>query len=174
MNEEVLYSARTHPKALFKSALILLCLLLLHIVFWRIWPESFGWDWLDKWGAVLVHGTLAFLMVWYVVVPGLRWWNSLFTLTNKRVKMDWGVIYKHSREIDLTRIASISEERGILDRIFGCGTLNFYDAAAQAQPHTGGVWNESMSNSGVKFKDVPNVKDVRARVEKAKYSALGS
>lgn len=171
MEENVLYVARTHPKVLFRALLVQAALLALHIFLLNVWPASLGWDTADKWGAPITHAFILGLEIWYVFIPTLQWWNSSFILTNKRVKNDWGVLYKQSREIDLARIASISEERGVLDRMFGCGTLNFYDAAAGSQPHTSGPWNRNRSEGGVRFHDVPKVKEVRAMVEKAKYSA---
>lgn len=166
--ETTIFESRTHPKVLFKAAVILLLVTSFQIFLWIVWPESLGWDGLSFWGPIVVHGFLLMVSLWYAAVPALHWWNSRFTLTSKRVRMEWGVLYKHSREIDLRRIASISEERGVLDRMFGCGTLNFYDAAAQAQPTTGGPWNKSISPGGVRFVDVPRAKNVKAMVESAK------
>lgn len=172
MNEETLYTARSHPKILFKAGVILLALFVFQLFMLKVWPENISWDFMDRWGSPIIHLMLIVLEVWYVLVPALQWKNTLFTLTNKRVKNDWGVLYKQSREIDLKRIASISEERGILDRVFKCGTLNFYDAAAAAQPSTSGPWNKQQGDSGVRFHDIPNIKEVREMIEQAKYSAV--
>lgn len=172
--ENTLYTARVHPKVLFKPAVIQLLLLLAHIFFFKIMSTSTGWDFWNSWGNFIVHGLIVSLEIWYVVVPIMQWYSTFYTLTDRRVKANWGVLYKHSREIDLKRIASISEERGILDRIFGCGSLNFYDAAADSQPHTNGAWNKPANVAGVRFHDVPRVKEVREMVEEAKYSAKTS
>jgi hypothetical protein len=63
----------------------------------------------------------------------------------------------------------VSEERGIIDRFFGVGTLNFYDAAAGAQPETSGAWNEQTSSYGVRFRDVPRIRQVRKLIDEARY-----
>lgn len=168
--EKVLYTSRTHPKALARVILIQLILLAFHLLIINFWPDNVSWSWLDKWGEPVLHGLIIILEIWYVVVPFLRWRNDRFTVTTERVRNEWGILYKQSREIDLSRISSISEERGILDRIFGAGTLNFYDAAANAQPNTGGAWNDSKkSNYGIRFTDVPRVKEVRKLIEQARY-----
>jgi len=156
---EILYKARTHPKILFKPLIIQLFLLALHFLAFIFIKTEITWV------QPAVHGIILLLEVWYVVTPILQWWNNVFTITNDRVKNNWGVLYKHSREIRIDRIASISEERGILDRIFGCGTLNFYDAAAPAQPKTSGAWNKRDSNAGIQFKDVARIKHVREIIE---------
>lgn len=162
---EVIYQSRTHPKILFKPALIQVGLFLLHVLTVKFWPEQAS----DlKWKAI-VHGVIVLLEIYYVVVPILKWWNNIYVVTNEKVKNDWGVVYKNSREIALTRISSISEERGLLDRVFRAGTLNFYDAAAVAQPKSA-KWN-AKDNVGVQFSDVPKVKEVRSIIEEAKRNA---
>lgn len=168
--EEILFTTRIHPKILFKPLVIQIGLIFLHYLVFKYVSGDSGWGWFDRWGIITLHGIIVTLEVWYVVTPVLRWWNTIFTLTNVRVKAEWGVLYKQSREIDLDRISSISEERGILDRIFGCGSLNFYDAAADAQPRTSGVWNKPEGMSGVRFHDTPRVKLVRGLAEDAKAS----
>lgn len=150
-----LYKARTHPKMLFKPLIIQIFLLSLHVLTFMFVKTQ------TTWIQPSIHGAIIVLEVWFVVVPVLQWWNNVFTITEERVRNDWGVLYKHSREIKISRIASISEERGILDRIFGCGTLNFYDTAAAAQPKTSGSWNKREQHDGIQFRDVARIKQVR-------------
>lgn len=155
-----------HKKALVPAATVFFFLLFLNVVTWKFWPEDLGYQWIPQ-------GLLIVLNIAGAIVPYLRWKTETFTVTKRSIRNDWGILYKQSREIDLTRIASISEERGILDRIFGCGTLNFYDAAAGAQPNTSGLWNKGDNpQAGVRFHDVPEVKKIRLIVEKAKDHAL--
>lgn len=172
--EKTLYTSRTHPKMLLSALVIQILLLALHFAVWRIWPEDISWAWLDQWGSKIVHGIILALEVWFFVIPVIKWWNTKFTLTTERVRAEWGVLYKHSREISLDRISSISEERGIIDRLFGAGTLNFYDAAAGAQPQTSGAWNERENQYGVRFTDVPRVKQIRRLIEGARYAVEDS
>lgn len=164
----VLLETRTHPKILFKAFVIQIILIIFHVLAVIFWPEQIDWVFAEEWGPWITHGAIFTLELWYVAVPFLQWYNSKFIVTNDRVRSEWGVLYKHSREIKLHRIASISDERGILDRIFGAGTLNFYDAAAPAQPKTSGKWNKHAQNVGIQFKDVPNIKKVREVIEEAK------
>lgn len=170
--ERTLYTARTHAKILLGALVIQILLLAVHFVVLRYWPHDTGWAWLDQWGEVVIHSIVIALEIWFFVIPVMKWWNTKFTLTTERVRSEWGVLYKHSREIRLDRISSISEERGIIDRIFGAGTLNFYDAAAVAQPKTSGAWNNPKSEYGIRFRDVPRVKQVRRLIEEARFSAV--
>lgn len=167
--EKTLYQSRTHPKMLLGALIIQILLLALHSAVWAVWPDEIGWAWLSQWGAPIVHGIIVCLEIWFFVIPLIKWWNTKFTLTSERVRAEWGVFYKHSREIRLDRISSVSEERGIVDRFFGVGTLNFYDAAAGAQPETSGAWNEQTSSYGVRFRDVPRIRQVRKLIDEVRY-----
>lgn len=157
---------RRHGKAMFPATVFGLFIIAVAVLVAKVWPSDWGYWWIPQ-----VIFVLLFIAAF--VVPLMRWFSETFTITDRSVKNDWGVLYRQSREIDLTRIASISEERGILDRVFGCGTLNFYDAAATAQPHTSGIWNKGdNTQAGVRFHDVPDVKEIRSLVEEAKRAAL--
>lgn len=174
MNEEIIAVSRTHFKVLFPAILIQVGLMILHVLIFMFYPETLNNDFLDKWSQLILHGIILCFELWYVVFPVLRWWNESFTLTDHRVINQWGVLSKQSREIDLDRIVSISEERDIIDRLFGCGTLNFYDAAASSQPRTSGSWNRGRNRetfTGIKFNDVPNIKEFRGLVEQARRTA---
>lgn len=170
VDEEIILTSRTHFKALLPAIIIQIVLLGLHALVVLFFPEDLNNETLNTWAQPIVHLIIIVFELWYVIFPILRWWNETFTLTNYRVMNDWGVLSKHSREIDLTRIVSISVERSFVDRIFGCGSLNFYDAAAGSQPKTDGVWNKPSQRNfeGIKFNDVPNVKEFRKAVEKAR------
>lgn len=157
---------KRHGKALVPAAFLGFLVLAVMGAIYKFWPADWPYQWILQ-----VIFLLIFISVF--VIPLARWFTETFTITASSVRNDWGILYRQSREIDLTRIASISEERGILDRIFSCGTLNFYDAAAGAQPNTSGLWNKGGTPlAGVRFHDVPNVKAVREVVEAAKQAAL--
>ena len=171
-NGEVeLWRGRTHFKMLFKPAAIQVLLLFLHAIAAIYVPSVTGWQWWDNWGQFSIQSLLIALSLWYVIVPLLRWKNDTFELTNKRVVKNLGILYRHSLEIPLQQITSISVERGILDRIFKCGTLNFQDASSSLQK-TSGSWNRAAGNrdlQGVRFYDVPGVLDVKKLIDEARY-----
>lgn len=164
MDNEI-YVARTHIKFLFPALMIQILLLAVHVLLWVYWPSNWFDEQTNFWVEVTLHVIVLLAEIYYVVIPILKWRNKKFIVTDRAIRSEWGVLYKHSREINLNRISSISEERGILDRIFGVGTLNFYDASSAAQPRTSGKWNKQDTNWGVQFRDVPDYRAVRELIE---------
>jgi membrane protein YdbS with pleckstrin-like domain len=63
-----------------------------------------------------------------VVLPFLRWLTTTYTFTNRRFAARTGLLARQGRTIPLDRIVGIDVERGLLDRLLGCGTLVVSDA----------------------------------------------
>ncbi len=171
VGEKELWVGRTHFKILFKPAFIQLILLALHYLVAVFIPSTTGWAWWDSWGQFTLQTILVLLSLWYVVVPLLRWRNATFEVTDRRVIKHWGVLNKHTLEIPMERITSFSVERGLIDRIFGCGTLNFQDASA-VNYETSGFWNKGKDNknlNSVRFYDVPKVLTIKTLIDGARY-----
>lgn len=170
--EEVIWRGRTHFKMLVKPLFIQLVLLFLHWLIFAFVGSHTNWDWWNAWGPFSLHMVILAIEIWYVVIPILRWWNSTFEVTNKRVVKEWGILDKHAREISLNNIVSISVERSLLDRIFRCGTLVFQDAASPAQPYTRGRVNKAAVEDkyGVRFRDVPNVLAMKKLIDAERYN----
>lgn len=155
--EQVLFAGHTHVKILVRPVLAQLLLLAAHVALLRYLPEDLGVEALTNWAPLVLHGLLLAAEVWYALLPTLRWWCSVFEVTDRRVRARWGVLYKNSREIHLDRITQVNEERGILDRLFGCGTLLIHDAASHAD--------------GIRFHDVPRFRQVRTLLDDARHAA---
>lgn len=171
--ETVLLRLRTHPKVLFQPALIQVALIAAHIALAHFWPASTGYQWADEWGQLAVHGIILLVELHFVAVPALRWWNAAFTVTNHRLIETWGILYRNSREIPLERVGSVTEERGILDRIFGAGTMVFHDTAMMGFDDTQKQGLQQRSSSGrvgVRFHDVPRFAQVRQQIDDIRYS----
>lgn len=170
--EDVLAVVRTHPKILFKPAVLQVVLLAAHVALAMYWPHNLGWPWLNQWGQPAVHGIILLLEIIYTILPILRWWFSAFTLTTLRVTRRWGIIWKRQREIPLARVTSVELEQGLLDRIFSCGSLTFHDAAmippADYSPMTAPTHDGHMA--GVRFHDVPRVVEFQQLVDEARYA----
>lgn len=155
-DEETLYGGRTHLKILFVPFLVQVAIVALHVATVRYFPAPLGHETLTRWAEPVVHGMLVVAAVVFAVAPFLKWYHSWFEVTDQRVEMRWGVLYKHSREIALDRITQINEERGIVDRIFRAGTIVIHDAA---------------NASAVRFHDVPRFRSVRATIDDARRQA---
>jgi uncharacterized membrane protein YdbT with pleckstrin-like domain len=63
------------------------------------------------------------LLMWWLVVPILTWRTTVYELTNRRMRLRDGILTRSGRDIPLSRITDVSFRKGILDRVFGCGTL---------------------------------------------------
>jgi membrane protein YdbS with pleckstrin-like domain len=147
--EHVVVSTRTHVKALFLPVLVLLAV-------------AFGSSYLaakvDDWtGSDAVTGVFRIVvavlavvvLVWYVVRPFLRWLTTTYTFTNRRFVSRSGFVAREGRTIPLNRISGVDFEIGVLDRLFGCGTLVVSDASEAGR---------------VELPDVPQVERVQMAV----------
>lgn len=63
------------------------------------------------------------LLMWWLMVPLLRWRTTTYELTSRRLRLRDGVIARHGRDIPLSRVTDVSFRTGPLDRLLGCGTL---------------------------------------------------
>lgn len=152
--EETLFIGRTHAKILFKPALIQLVLIAAHIVIFKYWPDKTGIAQVDAYGELVIHGLILLAELWFVVWPFLQWRYSSFEVTDRRIRQRWGVLHKHSREINLDRITQVNEERQLIDRIFRCGTIVIHDAA---------------NATAIRFHDVPHFRHVRTTIDSARH-----
>jgi uncharacterized membrane protein YdbT with pleckstrin-like domain len=59
----------------------------------------------------------------FVVGPLLRWWTTVYELTNRRLRLRAGVVARRGRDFPLSRISDVSFRQGLLDRVLGCGRL---------------------------------------------------
>ncbi|MET3962971.1 putative membrane protein YdbT with pleckstrin-like domain [Marmoricola sp. OAE513] len=136
--ESIVFSTRTHVKALFLPAFILI-VVAGAAGYLASLPSSENDNRKAIWIAIAV--VAAALIVWFCLRPFLTWLTATYTVTNRRLTTHQGVITRTGHDIQLTRISDVSYEKGLVDRLFGCGTLVISDA----------------SDLGVKLPDVPKV-----------------
>jgi uncharacterized membrane protein YdbT with pleckstrin-like domain len=139
--EHVVVSTRTHPKALIGPALILLVVVAV-VVFVSSLTDS------TLLGAV-TGAAAAAIVLWWVVRPFVEWFTTTYTFTNRRFIKRSGLIAKEGRTIPLNRISGVDFEIGVIDRMFGCGTLIVSDAS---------------TNGRVLLDDIPQVEQVQLKV----------
>jgi uncharacterized membrane protein YdbT with pleckstrin-like domain len=142
--EHVVISTRTHPKVLLLPVLALLVILAIAVFATQL--GSGGTAEAMHLGAWIVAG-LAIL--WFVVRPFVSWWTTTYTFTNRRFMKRSGLIAKEGRTIPLNRISGVDFEIGVIDRLFGCGTLVVTDASESGQ---------------VPLKDIPRIEEVQTMV----------
>ena len=120
---EVIHT-RTHAKALVGPALLLILLGAAVGAGVALVPTEFR-----PIGQVAVAALGALPLIWWVILPFLRWRATTYTITNRRLITRRGVLNKVSLDVPLNRIHEVSQERSLSDRMFGCGTLQIQTAA---------------------------------------------
>jgi uncharacterized membrane protein YdbT with pleckstrin-like domain len=139
--ERVVVSTRTHVKALVLPVLGLVVALAVALFLAGL---------VDSSTADLVIGLLFLVaLLWFLAGPLLRWLTTTYTFTNRRFIKRSGFIAKEGRTIPLNRISGVDFEIGLVDRIFGCGTLVVSDAS---------------TDGSVKLHDIPQVEQVQLQV----------
>jgi uncharacterized membrane protein YdbT with pleckstrin-like domain len=79
----------------------------------------------------------------------VTWLTTTYTFTNRRFIKRSGFIAREGRTIPLNRISGVDFEIGVIDRIFGCGTLVVSDAS---------------TDGSVLLHDIPDVEKVQLQV----------
>ena len=122
--ESVVFTTRTHPKAVVFPVLIAVVLIALAIV-----ASLF----VHGYGLLAVWVVVALLICWFTARPVLVWMAATYTLTDRRVLTRTGIFTRRGHDIPLNRISDVSYEKGLLDRLLGCGTLVISDASTQGR-----------------------------------------
>ncbi|MCL3819907.1 PH domain-containing protein [Aeromicrobium wangtongii] len=125
--EQTVETTRTHVKKLFVPFLVLLAV----CVAAGFLIASIGDKGDGKAGWVVV-AIAAVLIVWGSVLPFVGWYLWTYTLTNKRLVEQKGILTRTGRVIPLSRINDVAFEKNLNDRLLGCGTLIIHDASEQA------------------------------------------
>ncbi|MEU6643782.1 PH domain-containing protein [Saccharomonospora sp. NPDC046836] len=140
----------THKHPHFKM-LIFPVFMLIVTVGAAIWLALLARDLDAPWNlvALIAIGVVGLvLVVWLVLVPFVRWRTTHFIVTTDRVIAREGVIKRTGIDIPMARINSVRFEHGLVDRIFGCGTLII----------------ESASDEPLTFDDIPRVEQVHTAI----------
>jgi membrane protein YdbS with pleckstrin-like domain len=75
---------------------------------------------LENWMLLAGAGVVVFLLV---LLPFLSWWAHVYTITTRRVMERSGILVARRRELAHVRGYTIQVRRGILQRMWGVGTL---------------------------------------------------
>ena len=135
--EQVIATTRTHIKVLFIPFVVLL--VLAGIGGFLINQVGDSGDGIPRW---IVLAIMLVLILLGSVLPFLKWLTWTYTLTNKRIVEQKGLLTRTGRVIPLSRINDVAFEKNHNDRILGCGTLIIHDASEQA---------------GLELKDIPHI-----------------
>lgn len=142
--EHVVVSTRTHPKVLILPLLAFLVLLALGVFLGNLGDGD---------AAHVMHlvvwVVIAVAVLWLTVRPVVTWATTTYTFTNRRFLKRSGLVAKEGRTIPLNRISGVDFDMGVIDRIFGCGTLVVSDASTDGR---------------VELEDIPHVEQVQLKV----------
>ena len=125
--EHVVWTTRTHVKALFAPALVLIVVAGVGGYLSSL-PDDHRKVWLT-----IIWVVAAVVIAVYSLWPFLNWLTTTYTVTNRRLTTHSGVISRTGHDIPLARISDVSYEKGLLDRVLGCGTLVVSDASEQGR-----------------------------------------
>ncbi|MBC9226263.1 PH domain-containing protein [Aeromicrobium sp. 636] len=138
-DEAIEVQTRTHVKVLIVPFLVGLAIMLIGGYFAGAVGDSGG-------GTPRLLGlvVLAVLFLWGTLLPFLRWLTWTYTLTNRRLIEQKGIVTRSGRIIPLARINDVAYEKGVIDRVLRCGTLIIHDASHQ---------------SGMHLRDIPRIEE---------------
>ena len=145
--EQTVMTTRTHVKALLVPVIILFAVSFAGAF---LAARTSGYLWggrpIVMW---LVVALSLVLLLLGSVIPFLRWYLWTYTLTNKRIVEQRGILTRSGRVIPLNRINDVAFEKNLNDRILGSGTLVIHDASEQA---------------GLELRDIPRIEDMHRTV----------
>ena len=118
--EQLVLRLHPHGKTLVKPALLLLLIVVAAIVVILVLPGHVQDSGLIRLvvGAIALAGGVA----WFGI-PFLRWRTTSYELTSRRLRLRYGIVGRTGRDFPLNRITDVSFRQGLIDRLFGCGTL---------------------------------------------------
>ncbi|WP_020668138.1 PH domain-containing protein [Amycolatopsis nigrescens] len=144
--EQVVVHSHPHFKMLVAPLLVLIV-----VLGGGIWLALLARDLDAPWNLVslIAIGVVALLLiVWRFLTPLVRWRTTHFIVTTDRMIFREGVVKRTGIDIPMSRINSVQFEHGLLDRVFGCGTLIV----------------ESASDEPLRFDDIPKVERVHSMI----------
>lgn len=148
--EHVVVSTRTHVKALLAPAVWLIVLAGV-AGYLSSYPSGNAGALLPViWVAALAAAS------WLVGRPFLHWLGVGYTLTDRRLVATTGILSRRWHEVPVARITDVACERGLVDRILGCGTLVVSDASERGP---------------LVLRDVPHVVEVHRDLSDVLYHA---
>jgi membrane protein YdbS with pleckstrin-like domain len=146
--EYVVLSVRGHGKALIWPVAVFVLVMAGVITALMLKPND----------AIVASGVAVVavpLLIALSLIPFMRWMTSTYTVTNRRLITRQGILTRSGRDIPLFRINDVAYEKGLLDRLLGCGTLIISDATEKA---------------GVVLPDIPHVEQVQLQISELLFA----
>lgn len=148
--ERVVVTTRTHAKALALPGLGVVLALAVAAFLTRVVDNGVG--------RIAIWVVFLAVVLWFLLGPFLKWLTTTYTFTNRRFIKRSGFIAKEGRTIPLNRISGVDFDIGLIDRVFGCGTLVVSDASTDGR---------------VELHDIPRVEEVQLKVSDELHQLSG-
>ncbi|MGP4994602.1 PH domain-containing protein [Glutamicibacter ardleyensis] len=149
--EKVVRMMRTHPKYLFMPVAVTILAIFVSVLTAVYVPE--------KWNELPLRlVSYCLIGLFWLIATSKRlftWFSRKYVVTTRQVVKLTGIIWVQGHATKIERISDISAQQGLLDRLFGCGTLHLINSSAGSQ---------SVSPQ-VTLHDVPNVNRVHQQIE---------
>jgi uncharacterized membrane protein YdbT with pleckstrin-like domain len=90
------------------------------------------------------------ILFWFTLRPWIKWLNTNYVVTNRRLIIRLGFIHRTGRDIPLEKVNDVSfRHDSIMDRLLGCGTLVVESAGEHGQ---------------LELDDIPHVEETQREV----------
>ncbi|WP_026459904.1 PH domain-containing protein [Schaalia suimastitidis] len=117
-DEVVIRHMRSHLKMILWNIVAWLALIAIGATASVLLPTQWA-----PYSHVAIWSALAAISIPLILIPWLRWLTTTYTVTSKRVITRHGIITRRGHDLPLSRISDVSQERDLIDRLFGCGSL---------------------------------------------------
>ncbi len=81
----------------------------------------------------VVLGVAVVLILWFTVLPYLRWLTTRYVLTTDRLILRTGIVARHGRDVPLNRVNDVSFSENLLERLLRSGSLVIESAGERGQ-----------------------------------------
>ncbi|MBB2976360.1 putative membrane protein YdbT with pleckstrin-like domain [Microbacterium endophyticum] len=115
---------RGHARRLFWAVLILFAVAAATGYFYNNLPDPY-----ENWMLLTAAAVVIFILV---LLPFLVWWSHTYTVTTRRVIERSGIVRRKYRELMHVRGYTVTQRRGILQRMWRTGTLTLANGVDDA------------------------------------------
>lgn len=128
-DEQIVVRLRSHPRVLFGPVIALMLLACAFGIIIGQLPSNWG-SWLPWIRLVLLAAFLVLVGI-FVLAPALRWFSTSYTITTRRIMLRTGLLHRTGHDLPLNRVTDVAFRRGLLDRLWGCGTIRLMTTSEQ-------------------------------------------
>jgi uncharacterized membrane protein YdbT with pleckstrin-like domain len=111
-------------------------------------------------GIGLAIGLFVLVFALILVAGFLRRFATVYTITNKRLRIKHGIIARHVQQTDIERVQNVNTDQSVLERMLQVGTVDFDTAGT--------------GDSDFKFHGVEEPEEVIAAIDRAKKQAAAA